>query len=209
MRKNILDTDLYCLTAEKFSLGRSNIAVVEEMLASGIKLIQYREKEKYMGEKYEECLAIRELTKKYGATFIVNDHIDLALAVSADGVHVGQEDMPVEVIRKLIGQEMIIGLSTHSKEQAEKAVILGVDYIGVGPIYATQTKDDVCAAVGLAYLDYVVQHIKLPFVVIGGIKEHNIVELAQHGAKCFALVTEIVGAADIAGTIKNLRAKIA
>lgn len=195
---------IYGLTAEKFSLGRSNPDVVRAMLDAGVRIVQYREKTKKMGAKYEECLALRAMTRQAGAAFIVNDDIDLALLVDADGVHVGQEDLPVAAVRSLVGDGRAIGLSTHSPEQARAAVAAGADYIGVGPIFATQTKDDVCAPVGLAYLDFVVREIDLPFVAIGGIKEHNLAEVAGRGARCPALVTEIVGAPDIRGKVAAL-----
>jgi thiamine-phosphate pyrophosphorylase len=204
-RHNILDTDLYCLTAEKFSNGRSNIEVVREMLDAGVKLVQYREKEKKAGAKLEECRAIREMTREAGAAFIVNDDIDIAILVGADGVHVGQEDLPVECVRELVGPDMAIGLSTHSPEQARDAIRRGADYIGVGPIFRTYTKDDVVDPVGFEYLDYVVANHDIPFVAIGGIKEHNLGEVVRHGARCAALVTEIVGDANIAEKITALR----
>lgn len=204
-RHNILDTDIYCLTAEKFSLGRSNIEVVRAMLDAGIKLVQYREKEKKTGVMYDECMEIRRMTREAGAAFIVNDNIDLAMMVEADGVHIGQEDYPVPVVRKLVGENMAIGLSTHAPEEARKAVADGADYIGVGPIFRTFTKEDVVDPVGYEYLDYVVSNLDIPFVAIGGIKEHNIADVARRGARCVALVTEIVGADDIGGTIKALR----
>lgn len=200
---------LYGLTAEKFSLGRSNPEVVGVMLDAGIRIVQYREKTKKMSAKYEECLLLRAMTREHGAAFIVNDDIDLALLVDADGVHVGQEDLPVAAVRSLVGPDRAIGLSTHSPEQARAAVAAGADYIGVGPIYATQTKDDVCAPVGLSYLEYVVREIDLPFVAIGGIKEHNLGDVAARGARCAALVTEIVGAQDMAGTIAALQRLLA
>lgn len=203
---NFITTDIYGLTAEEFSLGRNNIEVVDEMIAAGIKVIQYREKEKKALYMYRECLEIRELTRQAGVTFIVNDHIDLAIAVNADGVHIGQEDLPPEKVRQLVGPSMILGLSTHLPEQAQSAVKSGVvDYIGVGPIFATNTKKDVCDPVGLSYLDYVVKHIELPFVAIGGIKLHNVAEVRKHGAKISALVTEIVGAENIAEKVKDIR----
>lgn len=148
------------------------------------------------------------MTREAGVVFIVNDDIDLALAVDADGVHVGQEDLPVEEVRRLVGKDMIIGLSTHSPEQARDAEKRGADYIGVGPVFATNTKKDVCAPVGLEYVEYVVKNIKIPFVAIGGIKEHNIAEVKKRGASCFAMVTEIVGAKDIPAKIKALREKL-
>ncbi|OGO21691.1 MAG: thiamine-phosphate diphosphorylase, partial [Chloroflexi bacterium RBG_16_51_9] len=187
-------TDLYCITASRFSLGRSNEEVVKQMLEAGIKLVQYREQEFSMLKKYRECLAIRDLTARYNACFIVNDDVHLALAVEADGVHVGQDDLPVEKVRGLVGDRMLIGLSTHSPAQADQAAKLDIDYIGVGPLYQTITKKDVRAPVGLQYLDYVVQHHQIPFVAIGGIKQSNVADVVKHGATCVALVTEIVGA---------------
>jgi len=199
---------LYGLTAEKFSLGRSNEEVVRAMLDAGVRLVQYREKTKKMGKKLEECLSLRELTRKAGAAFIINDDIDLAMLVEADGVHVGQEDLPVAAVRRLVGENMAIGLSTHAPEEARAAKKAGADYIGVGPIFATQTKDDVCAPVGLGYLDFVVREMDMPFVAIGGIKEYNLRDVAAHGARCFALVTAIVEAPDIQDRVRRLHAAI-
>lgn len=199
-------TGIYGITAEEHSRGRSNIEVVRQMIAAGIKVIQYREKEKTLREKYRECLQIREMTREAGVTFIVNDHVDLALLVDADGVHLGQDDLPPEQVRKLVGDKLVIGMSTHSPAQARAAVDSGVDYIGVGPLFATKTKKDVCDPVGLEYLDYVVHNLQIPFVAIGGIKEHNIAEVARRGARCIALVTEIVGAPDIVAKVRALRA---
>ena len=208
MNKPTFPQGIYGITAEKFSKGRSNIEVVQQMIAGGIGIIQYREKRphKSFAEMLSECKAIRTLTREAGVLFIINDYADIAQMVDADGVHVGQDDFPVAEVRRLVGPHKLIGLSTHGPEQAEAAVAAGADYIGVGPLYATQTKDDVCAPVGLAYLDYVVKHSPLPFVAIGGIKEHNLAEVVAHGAKTLCLVTEIVGSDDIAATARRLQA---
>lgn len=203
---NFLTTDIYGITSEEHSLGRSNVEVVKQMIDGGIRVIQYREKNKYSRAMYEECQVIREMTRTAGVTFIINDHIDLAMLVGADGVHIGQDDLPPEAVRRLIGQDMLIGLSTHSISQAQEAVRCGViDYIGVGPIFKTQTKKDVCDPVGLAYLEHVVKNVDLPFVAIGGIKEHNIALVRNCGAKIIALVTEIVGSQDIKAKIAAIR----
>lgn len=207
---NFLTTDIYALTAEEYSLGRTNIEVVEQLIVAGIKVIQYREKDKKAGQMYQECQKIRELTRRAGVTFIINDHVDLALLVDADGVHIGQDDLPPAKVRGLIGSDMILGLSTHSVEQAQAAAKLGcVDYIGVGPIFATKTKKDVCQAVGLDYLSHVAKNCNIPFVAIGGIKEHNILEVKRHGAKIMAIVTDIVGAPDIPAKITAIRKALA
>jgi thiamine-phosphate pyrophosphorylase len=204
----LLKADIYGITAEEYSLGRSNIDVVMQMINSGITVIQYREKEKSDRHQYKECLKIREITREAGVTFIVNDRVDLALLVSADGLHLGQDDAPPEGVRKLVGDAMFIGLSTHSPAQADDAVRSGVDYIGVGPLFATNTKKDVCNPVGLEYLEYVVKNIRLPFVAIGGIKEHNIAEVYRRGARCIALVTDIVGSPDISAKVHAIRTAI-
>jgi thiamine-phosphate pyrophosphorylase len=195
---------IYGITSEEFSKGRSNISVVREMIRGGIKIIQYREKgDKTIMAKYEECGEIRRMTESEGVIFIVNDFVDIALAVGADGVHIGQEDMPVNVVRRFAG-DMIIGVSTHSPEQALKAVRDGADYIGVGPIYETGTKKTRMRPVGLSYLDFANKNIDLPVVAIGGIKERNIGEVVKRGARTVAMVTEIVGADDIYGKITEL-----
>ena len=210
-RSRVLPAGLYGITAEKFSAGRTNIQVVEEMVKGGIKIIQYREKRTSKSYRtiLEECRQIRTLTRAAGVTFIVNDYVDIALLVDADGVHVGQDDLPVGEVRKLLGSDKIVGLSTHSPAQAEEAVLAGADYIGVGPIFATQTKDDVCDAVGFDYLDWVVKNISLPFVAIGGIKLHNIDQIVQRGAKTICLVTEIVAAPDIVARVHDLNTAFA
>lgn len=208
MNKNVLPKGIYGITAEIFSRGRKNIEVVKAMVKGGIKIVQYREKEdKSIREMYEECKEIRKITRDHGVLFLVNDFIDIALLTDADGVHIGQDDLPVDEVRKLIGNK-IIGISTHSAEQALKAVKDGVDYIGVGPIYKTYTKKNVCNPVGFEYLEYVVNNILLPFVAIGGIKENNIQEVIRRGAETIALVTEIAGADDIEAMVRRLQARL-
>lgn len=201
-------TDIYALTDSRLSLGRPVEEVATGLLGAGVKILQYREKKLKAGDMLRECRILRRLTAEAGACFIINDHIDIALLVDADGVHVGQEDLPVSEVRRLIGPDKIIGLSTHDPEQAQAAVAAGADYIGVGPLFATQTKEDVCAPVGLGYLDWVVAHLDIPFVAIGGIKRHNITEVVRRGATCCALVSELVGAEDIPGRVTEVRAAV-
>lgn len=206
--KPIIPFGIYGITCEKFSRGRNNVTQVKEMVEAGIKIIQYREKYKSIKERYEECKKIREITKKSGVLFIVNDNIDIAQLVNADGIHIGQDDMPVSEAKKLIGEGKIIGVSTHSPEQAEKAIAEKADYIGVGPIYSTETKDDVCSPVGIEYLEYAVKNVKIPFVAIGGIKEHNLETIIEKGAARIALVSEIVGAENVNEKVNRINLKI-
>ncbi|MBQ7738174.1 MAG: thiamine phosphate synthase [Desulfovibrionaceae bacterium] len=198
-------TDLYALTDARLSKGRPLKEVVGALLDAGIRIIQYREKHMHQRQMLEECRLVRAMTNDAKACFIVDDWVDLAILSQADGVHIGQDDLPVSEVRKLVGQEMIIGVSTHEPKQAKEAWADGADYIGVGPIFATQTKEDVVAPVGLSYLKWVVENLNLPFVAIGGIKEHNIAQVSACGAKCCALVSEFVGADDIKAKVKSVR----
>lgn len=203
--RRTLPEGIYGITAESFSRGRSNVEVAREMIAGGVKILQYREKhgDKSFRDMLAQCRAIRELTREHGVVFVVNDYVDLALAAEADGIHIGQDDLPPEWVRSRVG-DRIIGLSTHRPEQARAAEKAGVDYIGVGPIFATGTKADVCGPAGLEYLEYCTAHISLPQVAIGGIKAKNITRVAACGARTVCLVTEIVGADDIAGMVAGL-----
>lgn len=202
------ETPLYALTDSRLSLGRPLRDVATGLLEAGVKILQYREKKASMAQKYHDCQMLRKLTRAYDACFIVNDHIELALACESDGLHVGQDDLPLPELRKL-APSLMIGLSTHSPEQARKAQADGADYIGVGPIFATQTKEDVVAPVGFKYLDWVVRNMDIPFVAIGGIKLHNVFEVARHGANCCALVSEFVGAPDIGARVGEVRKAMA
>ncbi len=201
-----LPDGIYGILGEKFSLGRTNIEVAKQMVDAGIDILQYREKLKYknMSEIYRECLEIRRITSDAKVPFIINDHLDIALMVGADGVHQGQDDLPVKAVKK-IAPDLMIGCSTHSPEQAQQAVKDGADYIGAGPVFATQTKEDVCDAVGVEYLEYLVKNHDIPFVAIGGIKLGNLREIMSRGANTVCLVTEIIGAEDIGKTIGKIK----
>lgn len=202
------NADLYAITDDTLSLNRPVITVVKQLLDAGIRIIQYREKNKSSNMMLEDCMKIKELTEEANACFIVNDHVDIALCCNADGIHLGQDDLPINNVRQLIGKEKIIGISTHSPQQAQRALETGADYIGVGPLYPTKTKKDVCEPVTISYLDWVVSHVTIPFVAIGGIKQHNIQEVIRHGARCCALVSEILSAPNIPLRIQELRQAI-
>lgn len=198
-----LPPGIYGILGEKFSLGRSNVDVARQMVDAGIDVLQYREKtiDKSLKQIYLECLEIRKITEAK-IPFIINDHAEIALMVGADGIHMGQEDLPIKALRK-IAPKMMIGCSTHSPAQAKKAVDDGADYIGVGPIFTTKTKEG-CDAVGFEYLEHVV-HCKIPFVAIGGLKRHNLKSVLSRGAKTVCLVTEIIGAQNIAKRISEIK----
>lgn len=206
-QKSLPTTDIYGILGEEFSLGRSNIEITREMIKAGIKIIQYREKKKNKLEKFRDCEAIRNITKDNNVTFIVNDDTDIALAVNADGVHIGQEDMPIEEVKKIAG-DMLIGVSTHNKNQAIEAIKNGADYIGVGPIFYTSTKKNIEKSHGLTFLKWVSDNVPIPYVAIGGINESNIAAVKSSGGRYFAMISELVGVQDITKKVNDIRKKL-
>lgn len=204
MKKFDLPIGVYAITDSKSGKNKKFLEYCEDLLKGGAKIIQYREKKRDLKLLLEEAKALRELTLKYNATFIVNDYIDIALLSEADGIHIGQDDLPIKDVRKILGENRIIGISTHNPQEAQQAIIDGADYIGVGPIFYTETKEDVCAPVTLEYLDFVNKNIKLPYVAIGGIKENNIDKVLAMGAKSICLVSELVGADNTLETTKRI-----
>lgn len=204
MKKFDLPIGVYAITDSKSGKNKKFLEYCEDLLKGGAKIIQYREKKRDLKLLLEEAKALRKLTLKYNATFIVNDYLDIALLSEADGIHIGQDDLPIKDVRKILGENKIIGISTHNPQEAQQAIIDGADYIGVGPIFYTETKDDVCAPVTLEYLDFVNKNIKLPYVAIGGIKENNIDKVLALGAKSICLVSELVGAENTLETTKRI-----
>ena len=163
--------------------------MVKRVLEAGISFIQYREKERTRREIYEEAVRLRELTRLFHACFIVNDHADIALAVEADGVHLGQDDLPLKEARRIMGSR-IVGISTHSLAQAKEAEAGGADYIGFGPVFLTTTKD-AGAPQGVDILGTIKQNVSIPVVAIGGINAGNITDVMKAGADAAAIATAI------------------
>jgi len=203
-----VDYTLYVITGDKYSRGRSLLEVAAAAIAGGAGVIQLREKN-FSGRRLVEAgRELRRLTREKGVTLIVDDRVDVALAIDADGVHLGQDDMPIEAARRLIGPGKIIGISTHSVEQALAAEKAGADYIGVGPVYETHTKEDVMAPVGLELVRRVAGVVRIPKVAIGGIKAHNAQEPVAAGADGVAVITAVVAADDIAAAARELRRQV-
>ncbi|GLX68776.1 thiamine phosphate synthase [Paenibacillus glycanilyticus] len=198
---------LYAITGEQFHPGREMLEVMEEAIKGGVDIIQLRDKDGSPEEILKKAKALRELTRKYGVTFIVNDYIDIALEVDADGVHLGQDDVSLTEARRRLGNK-IIGISTHAIEEALLAEEQGADYIGVGPVFPTKTKVDVVDPVTTAYVRQVAERIRIPFVAIGGIKLSNVDEVLAAGATRICAVSEIVGNSDVAGTCQAFLRKL-
>ncbi len=201
---------IYGILGEAFSRGRSNVETAQLMVDAGIDILQYREKaeNKDRGQMLAQCLEIRKITAAAKVPFIVNDFLDIALLCGADGVHLGQEDLPVAPVKKAY-PHLMVGCSTHSPDEAARAVRDGADYLGVGPVFPTQTKADVGDTVGLEFIDHVASVHTLPFVAIGGIKRRNIGDVAARGAKTICLITEIISAEDIGTRIREIRSLMA
>ena len=199
--------DLYPVTCERLSQGRSNLEVLRAVIQGGSKIIQLREKNYSKRDLYYLALKFREITTRAGVLLIINDHVDIAIAVEADGVHLGQEDLPLLVARKL-APELLIGASTHSLQQALQAEKDGADYINIGPIFSTETKEGAKSVLGPEAIATIRPHLKVPFTVMGGISEANIDQVLAQGARRVAMVTAITKAADIAAKVKSLKEKI-
>ena len=206
-RRLFQQVDIYPVTCEEFSQGRSNLEVLEAVIQGGARIIQLREKEYPKKDLYHLALKFREMTAKAGVLLIINDHVDIALGVEADGVHLGQEDLPLTVARQL-APELLIGASTHSLEQALQAEKDGADYINIGPIFITKTKEGVESSLGPEAIARISPHVEVPFTVMGGINEANIDQVLAQGARRVAMVTAITKAPDIAAKVKSLKEKI-
>jgi thiamine-phosphate pyrophosphorylase len=207
-RTNALkQVDIYPVTCERLSNGRSNLEVLKAVIQGGARIIQLREKE-YSGKKmYDLALKFREITTKAGVLLIINDHVDIAMAVEADGVHLGQNDFPLKAAIK-IAPELLIGASTHSLKEAIQAQKEGADYINIGPIFPTGTKEGIERFLGPEAIAAISPEIDVPFTVMGGISESNIDQVLTNGARRVAMVTAITQAPDIAAQVKSLREKI-
>jgi thiamine-phosphate pyrophosphorylase len=197
------------VTCEKLSAGRTNLEVLKGLIEGGARVVQLREKEMDDGPFLALARRFRKMTSAAGMALVVNDRIDVAMTIGADGVHLGQDDFPVAEARKLLGNGVFIGVSTHSLEQALRASGDGADYINVGPIFPTATKDHAGHAVGADLLRRVRERVSIPITVMGGIKLDNLGQVLDAGARRIAVVTAVVGAPDIAAAVRAFRARIA
>jgi thiamine-phosphate pyrophosphorylase len=194
---------LYLILDPQATRGRPLTEIFLEAVAGGARLFQYRDKQASMRDAYRHALELRRLAAEHGALFLVNDRCDLALAVEADGVHLGQRDLPVAKARALLGPTRIIGLSTHGPAEVVAAPADVVDYLGFGPIYSTETKPDHEPVVGLAGLRQVRSLTALPIFAIGGITAKGVEELKRAGADGVAVISAVCSAADVAAAVRE------
>jgi thiamine-phosphate pyrophosphorylase len=202
--QRLTDAHLYLVTSPEPNLG----AIVAAALAGGLRLVQYRDKTADNGARLENARQLKTLCQKYDAVLIINDHIDLALAVDADGVHLGQQDYPMDVARRLLGSDKIIGRSTTNPTEMQRAIAEKADYIGVGPVYATPTKAGKAAA-GHEYVRYAAAHAPMPWYAIGGIDATNLDSVLDAGAQRVSVVRAIMQATDPTAITHELVAKLA
>jgi len=206
-KERFLQTDLYPVTCERHSAGRSNLEVLDAAVRGGARIIQLREKEYAVGEFYRMALRFREVTLEAGMLLIINDHVDVALAVGADGVHLGQSDLPLAAARS-IAPDLLIGISTHSRAEALAAQRGGADYVNIGPIFPTRTKEGVDRFLGPEAIAGIAAGLEVPYTVMGGISAANIDRVLARGARRVAVVTAVTMAGDMAGAIASLRERI-
>lgn len=192
MKKEILR--LYLVTDRPLSLGRPIEEIVSEAVAGGVTMVQLREKDCSTGEFVALAKRLKALLAPLGVPLIINDRVDVALAVDADGVHIGQSDMPYEDARRLLGRDKIIGLSVENFEDLERANSLDVDYVGISPVYGTSTKSDTAEPFGLEGLRKAVAMSAHPTVAIGGMNAQTIGEVMAAGTDGVAVVSAICSA---------------
>lgn len=201
--KLVVDYSIYLVTDEACLHGRPLLECVEEALAAGVTLVQYRAKTADGGVLYTEACKLKELCDNYNVPLIINDRLDIALAVGAAGVHLGQDDLPCAVARRLLGEDFIIGVSAHNPAEAVQAVSEGADYLGCGAVFGTATKHDV-AKLGLENLRAIRKAVAVPMVGIGGITADNYAEVLATGADGAAIVSGILAQDDIGAAVKKL-----
>ncbi len=205
-KASLFDFSLYLVTDRALSMDRTTLEIIEAALRGGITCVQLREKTCPTREFIEEALKIKEVLGKHQIPLIINDRVDVAQAVEADGVHLGQNDMPLKMAKDIVKDTMIIGISAESIQDAMDAEIGGADYVGASPIFATPTKTDTAPALGLEGLREMRRAVNIPIVGIGGINRGNAEAMIHHGADGIAVVSAIVSAEDperAAGELKE------
>lgn len=207
-RKRMFEAvDVYPVTCEKLSAGRTDIEVLDAVIRGGAKIVQLREKEHSDRDLYHLAVRFREMTAEAGILLIINDRPDVALAVGADGVHLGQENLPVAAVRNF-APDLLIGASSHTLEEALQAQADGADYVNVGPIFPTATKEGVKHFLGPEAIAAVGPKLSVPFTVMGGINRSNILQVLAAGARRIAMVTAVTMAPDIAAEVRALKEMI-
>lgn len=199
-----LDYSVYLVTDEGCLKGRPLLECVETAIKGGVTLVQYRLKNGDGGKMYSEALALKALCDKYAVPLIINDRLDIAMAVKAAGVHLGQDDLPCSVARSILGDDYIIGVSAHNPQEAIKAVTDGADYLGCGAVFGSATKTNV-SELGLKNLEAIRKAVNIPMVGIGGVNSSNYPLVRQTGAEGAAIISGILAADDIEAEVRKFK----
>lgn len=200
-----LDLSLYLVTDRNLTLNRPLLEVVEQAVKGGVTVVQLREKDCSSKAFFEEAVKLKKLLSTYDIPLIINDRLDIALAVDAEGLHIGQHDIPYPIARKLLGKEKVIGLSVESLKDLEVANGWDVDYIGLSPVFDTSTKTDTATALGLEGVRELTRISKHPSVGIGGIDRYNAASIIQAGADGLAVVSAIMSQPNPLEAAKELK----
>lgn len=208
MKPGAVDYSLYLVTDRGLAAGRSTPDIVAAAVEGGVTCVQLREKDCPTREFIAQALAVRGFLKARGIPLIINDRVDVALAVGADGVHLGQSDMPLAMARAILGDTLLIGISAESVADAVAAEKGGADYLGVSPVFATPTKSDTAPALGLEGLRAIRRAVRIPLVGIGGLNRGNAGAVIEAGADGVAVVSAIVAATDPAQAARDLLQEI-
>ena len=195
MKKEDIDYSVYLVTDRRNKTDEEFLNIIEEAIKGGTTIVQLREKTASTKEFYELALKVKEITSRYDVPLLINDRIDIALAVDSEGVHIGQDDMPADIAREIIGDDKILGVSASTVEEAKKAETDSADYIGSGAVFPTATKDD-ADSVSKEELKEIVDSIDIPVVAIGGITLENAGSLKESGINGFSVVSAIMNAED-------------
>ena len=200
---DLKECKIYLVTDEKSCKGKDFYSCIEEAIESGVKIVQLREKNLSSKDFYEKALKVKEICKNYEVLFIINDRLDIAQAVEADGVHLGQSDMPIEKAREILKDKFLIGATAKNIEEAKKAELLGADYIGSGAIFGTSTKDN-AKKLEMEDLKKIVNSVKIPVFAIGGININNVWMLKNIGLQGICSVSGILSEKDCKKAVENI-----
>ena len=195
MKKEDIDYSVYLVTDRRNKTDEEFLNIIEEAIKGGTTVVQLREKTASTKEFYDLALRVKEITSRYGVPLLINDRIDIALAIDSEGVHIGQDDMPAGIAREIIGEDKILGVSASTVEEAKKAEIDSADYIGSGAVFPTSTKDD-ADSVSKEELKKIIDSIDIPVVAIGGITVENASTLKGSGIAGVSVVSAIMSAED-------------
>jgi thiamine-phosphate pyrophosphorylase len=207
-KKTPVDYSLYLVTDGSLSLGRSNLDVIRAAVAGGVTLVQFRGKDLNTRRYCEEGAAIRDFLSAAGIPLIINDLIDVALALEADGVHLGRDDMPIAIARKLLGPEKIVGVSVFTLEEAKAAEAEGADYLGLSPIFVTSTKPELTRAIGIEGIPPIREAVRIPLVGIGSMNRSTACDAVRAGLDGVAVISAIVAEPDVEAAARAIKEEV-